>query len=109
MPEFCHVTVRNREGAESTLDVPTDISVSLMEVLKGEGYPIQATCGGMALCGTCHALILEGFNELPPRTEEELDMLDTLPETFANSRLCCQIRVQQLPEKIKLELAAIED
>lgn len=109
MPEFCHVTVVDREGVRTELDIPTDVSMSLMEVLKGEGYPIQATCGGMALCGTCHALILEGFDELSRRTEEELDMLDTLPETFDNSRLCCQIKVQQLPEKITLQLAAIED
>lgn len=109
MPEFCHVTVVDREGAHTSLDVPTDVSMNLMEVLKGEGYPIQATCGGMALCGTCHALVLDGFDELPKRTEEELDMLDTLPETFGNSRLCCQIKVQQLPEKITLQMAAIED
>lgn len=109
MPEFCRVTVLDREGVETELDVPTDVSMNLMEVLKGEGYPIQATCGGMALCGTCHALVLEGYDELPKRTEEELDMLDTLPETFDNSRLCCQIKVQQLPEKITVQLAAIED
>jgi len=109
MAEFCHVTVVDREGSRSALDVPTDVSMNLMEVLKGEGYPIQATCGGMALCGTCHALVLEGFDELPPRTHEELDMLDTLPETFDNSRLCCQISVQNLPEAITVELAAIED
>ena len=109
MPEFCHVTVIDREGKQSELDVPTDVSMNLMEVLKGEGYPIQATCGGMALCGTCHALVLEGLETLPPRTDEELDMLDTLPETFSNSRLCCQIKVPQLPEKITVQLAAIED
>jgi 2Fe-2S ferredoxin len=83
--------------------------MNLMEVLKGEGYPILATCGGMALCGTCHVLILEGFDHLPPRTDEELDMLDTLPETFDNSRLSCQIKVPALPEKITVQLAAIED
>ncbi len=109
MPEFCHVIVIDREGVKTELDVPTDISMNLMEVLKGEGYPIQATCGGMALCGTCHALVLEGFDQLSARTDEELDMLDTLPETFDNSRLCCQIKVQQLPESITVQLAAIED
>lgn len=109
MPEFCHVTVVDREGVQTELDVPTDVSLNLMEVLKGEGYPIQATCGGMALCGTCHALVLDGFDSLPKRTDAELDMLDTLPETFDNSRLCCQINVQELPEKITVQLAAIED
>lgn len=109
MAEFCHITVVDREGVESELDVPTDVSMNLMEVLKGEGYPIQATCGGMALCGTCHALILDGFDALPQRTDAELDMLDTLPHTYDNSRLCCQIHVPELPETLKLELAAIED
>lgn len=109
MPEFCHVTVVDREGIQTELDVPTDVSMNLMEVLKGEGYPILATCGGMALCGTCHALVLDGFDQLPARTDEELDMLDTLPETFANSRLCCQIKAVQLPVKITVQLAAIED
>lgn len=109
MPEFCHVTVVDREGIQTELDVPTDVSMNLMEVLKGEGYPILATCGGMALCGTCHALVLDGFDALPPRSDEELDMLDTLPETFPNSRLCCQIKAAQLPEKITVQLAAIED
>lgn len=109
MAEFCHITVVDREGTPSGLDVPTDVSMNLMEVLKGEGYPILATCGGMALCGTCHVRVLEGAEGLPGRTEEELDMLDTLPETFDNSRLCCQIHVQGLPEKITLQLAAIED
>lgn len=109
MAEFCHLTVVDREENRSELDIPTDVAMNLMEVLKGEGYPILATCGGMALCGTCHALILEGMDELPGRTDEELDMLDTLPETFSNSRLCCQIKVQQLPEKLTLQLAAIED
>lgn len=109
MPDFCHLTVIDREGVKSELNVPTDISMNLMEILKGEGYPILATCGGMALCGTCHVLVLEGFDQLPPRTYEELDMLDTLPETFDNSRLCCQIKVQQLPENLTVQLAAIED
>jgi hypothetical protein len=36
-------------------------------------------------------------------------MLDTLPETFDNSRLCCQIKAPALPEKITVQLAAIED
>jgi 2Fe-2S ferredoxin len=109
MPEFCHLTVIDREGVSSEMEVPTDVSVNLMEVLKGEGFPILATCGGMALCGTCHALILDGFDLLPPRTDEELDMLDILPETFDNSRLCCQIKASQLPERITVQLAAIED
>lgn len=109
MAEFCHITVIDRDGTQSELSVPTDISMNLMEVLKGEGYPIQATCGGMALCGTCHALIHEGFKNLGNRTDDELDMLDTLPATFENSRLCCQINVQDLPDTLTLELAAIED
>ena len=51
-----------------------------MEVLKASDYTILATCGGMALCATCHVQVLEGLDQLPPAQDAELDMLDTLPD-----------------------------
>lgn len=34
------------------MEIPLGVELSLMEVLKGEGYPIEAICGGMAICST---------------------------------------------------------
>ncbi|MXV15855.1 2Fe-2S iron-sulfur cluster-binding protein [Hufsiella ginkgonis] len=87
--------VRNETGGREPVEVPTDISLSLMEVLKGYDYPIMATCGGMALCATCHIRVVQGGEQLPPPGDAELDMLDTLPDAGPDSRLACQVRVHE--------------
>lgn len=86
------------------IEVPTDISLSLMEVLKGEGYPIQAACDGMALCATCHVEIKSGHDALPEAGTAELDMLDQLPMLYPTSRLSCQIRIGDITEDIQLRV-----
>jgi 2Fe-2S ferredoxin len=53
MKESIKVFVQHPDGKEDEVEIPLGVSLSLMEVLKGEGYPIEATCGGMALCATC--------------------------------------------------------
>ncbi len=90
-----HFTVEDRDGSRQELEIPEGISLSLMEVLKGSDYTILATCGGMALCATCHVQLLAGLDALPPAQDAELDMLDTLPDVDFDSRLSCQIRVNE--------------
>lgn len=85
------ISVLDAEGKETSLELPLDVSMNLMEVLKGEGYPVEAVCGGMALCATCRIRVLEGGEQLPPRNGAEEDMLDTLPDTEPEHRLACQI------------------
>jgi ferredoxin len=85
--------VTDRAGNIQTLELPTDINLSLMEVLKAAEYPIEATCGGMALCATCHIEIVKGSESLGDPKEVELDMIDTLPDATPRSRLACQIRL----------------
>jgi ferredoxin len=87
--------VTDRTGNVQTLELPTDINLSLMEVLKASEYPIEATCGGMALCATCHIEILKGSERLGDPKEVELDMIDTLPDATPRSRLACQIRLAE--------------
>lgn len=85
--------VEDRSGHVQEIEVPSDISLSLMEVLKASEYNILATCGGMALCATCHVVVEEGEEHLGEAGDTELDMLDTLPDAAFGSRLSCQIRV----------------
>jgi 2Fe-2S ferredoxin len=87
------ITVEDRNGERQDLEIPEGISLSLMEVLKGSDYNILATCGGMALCATCHVQVLEGLDKLPSPGDAELDMLDTLHDAGNDSRLACQLRV----------------
>jgi len=88
--------VAEENGDQTPITVPTDMGLSLMEVLKGNDYPILATCGGMALCATCHLELLEG--EANPPTDAELDMLDTLFNATDASRLGCQIKIAHLSD-----------
>ena len=85
--------VEDRDGTVRTVEVPEEISLSLMEVLKASEYHVLATCGGMALCATCHVEVEKGLENLGGPTDAELDMLDTLPDASSNSRLACQIRI----------------
>ena len=91
-------TIEDRTGERQPIDVPEGISLSLMEVLKASEYNILATCGGMALCATCHVQVLDGLDALLPAQDAELDMLDTLPDAESDSRLACQIRVDETLE-----------
>ena len=88
-----HFEVEDKNGNVQNVEVPEDISLSLMEVLKASDYAILATCGGMALCATCHVAVVKGEENLGAPNDAELDMLDTLPDAGFNSRLACQIRV----------------
>ena len=83
---------------------PTDMGLSLMELLKASDYPIQATCGGMALCATCHVEVLAG-PLLPEPGDDELDMLETLPMQHEGSRLSCQIRLTPHTDGLVVRLA----
>ncbi|GAB4031234.1 2Fe-2S iron-sulfur cluster-binding protein [Spirosoma jeollabukense] len=88
-------TIEDRNGERQPIEIPEGINLSLMEVLKASEYDILATCGGMALCATCHVQVLDGLDSLPAAQDAELDMLDTLPDANFDSRLACQIRVEE--------------
>jgi len=85
------IEVEDRDGQTKTIEVPTDVNLNLMEILKASSYEVLATCGGMALCATCHVEVLQGGNTLPEPSDQELDMLDTLPDADDKSRLACQL------------------
>src|SRR5690349_9999436 len=94
--------VQDAQGGRRVIEIPEDINLNLMEVLRACEYPIEATCGGMALCATCHVDVLEGLANLSSPTDAELDMLDTLPSTSKGSRLACQIKVDSRLENALL-------
>lgn len=88
-------TIEDRNGERQSIEAPDDMNLSLMEVLKASEYDILATCGGMALCATCHVQVLQGDDLLPQPSDMELDMLDTLPNATSHSRLACQLRISE--------------
>ena len=87
------IFVENADGTKTPLQAPTDMGLSLMEFLKANEYEILATCGGMALCATCHVSIVKGNESLAEISNDEYAMLDTLPNITDTSRLSCQIKL----------------
>lgn len=98
------IRVEEQDGKTADLQAPTDMGLSLMEFLKGNGYDILATCGGMALCATCHVSVLDGFETLPPISDDEYAILDTLPNITDTSRLSCQIRLAPEMEGLSVRI-----
>jgi 2Fe-2S ferredoxin len=56
-------------------------------------HGIEAECGGLLTCATCHVYVREPFlSKLPPAHADELGMLDfTASPRQPNSRLSCQL------------------
>jgi 2Fe-2S ferredoxin len=66
---------------------------SIMELLRAEGLPIEALCGGQGACATCHCYIDAAWrSRLPPPTQDELDLLAILETRNDASRLTCQLQ-----------------
>lgn len=98
------LTVIDRDDTAQEIEIPEEINLNLMEVLKASEYEILATCGGMALCATCHVQVLEGLDQLPEPEDQELDMLDTLPDAGSDSRLACQLKVNENLQGITVKI-----
>ena len=76
--------------------------VSLCQQLLDHGIDIEHACGMVAACTTCHVIVREGFNRLPPATDQEDDMLDKAWGLSATSRLACQVDAGQTDLTIEL-------
>lgn len=103
------IKVQDYSGDVQELEAPTDMGLSLMEFLKANEYPILATCGGMALCATCHIKVEKGFDALNEPGDDEMDQLDVLPNAEHNSRLACQLRLNPDMDGMMVRLAADEE
>ena len=77
-----------------------------MEVIRDWGLNIKAECGGACSCATCHVFVSEDWlDKLPPKSDDEEDMLDSAPDIQENSRLSCQILMSGELDGLKLTLA----
>ena len=108
MNDVIKVTVIDREGEEHELDAPTDMNMNLMEFCKALELPVEGTCGGMALCASCHSYIKTN-HELPEMSEDEEDMLDQAFFVEDNSRLGCQIKLVDELDGLVVKLAPVGD
>ena len=101
-----NITVVDREGTEHAIECPTDMNFNLMEICKASELPVEGTCGGMALCASCHVYV-ESEHELSEASEDEEDMLDQAFFVEDNSRLGCQIKIAKEIDGLKVTLAPV--
>ncbi|MEM1320855.1 MAG: 2Fe-2S iron-sulfur cluster-binding protein [Bacteroidota bacterium] len=100
------ITVIDREDQAHELDAPTDMNMNLMELCKAYELPVEGTCGGMALCSTCHVYI-QSEHDLPEAGDSEEDMLDQAFFVEDNSRLGCQLRLVDDMDGLIVKLAPV--
>ena len=105
MPDVS-ITIIDREGRAHPVEAPTDMSLNVMEVAKASELPVEGTCGGMALCASCHVYV-ETDTALPPPSGDEEDMLDQAFYVEDNSRLGCQLPISEEMEGMVVRLAPV--
>jgi ferredoxin-2, mitochondrial len=106
MENIINVTVIDREGKEHLLEAPTDMNMNMMELCKSYELPVEGTCGGMAMCATCHMYVLSD-HDLPAKSDDEEAMLDQAFFVKENSRLGCQIHLANELDGLKVRLAEV--
>lgn len=104
MDNTIKITIIDRKGNSHQHEAPTDMNMNLMEFCKAVELPVKGECGGMAMCATCQVYV-ESDHELPEQSDSELDMLDQAFYVEDNSRLGCQIQLNQAIDGLVIRLA----
>ncbi len=97
------------EPIHESLDVAT--RTNLLDALLAKQLNVLMSCGGKGMCATCHVHVLEGCDQLTPKTPRESRTLSYVTGVDERSRLACQCRVLgegvvvELPEGMYIEKA----
>jgi 2Fe-2S ferredoxin len=94
-------------GNAAPLQLQCKTGQSLMQAAVAANVNgIEADCGGLMTCATCHVHVREPYaGQLPPPGEEELGMLEfTASPRRPNSRLSCQIELTEALDGLTVDL-----
>ena len=103
------LVVTDKDGREVEVDARPGLSI--MENIRALPSSVEAVCGGLCACATCHVLIDAVWVErLPPRRYEERVMLAS-SRAFdpRRSRLSCQLVVSEELEGLRLTVAPTDE
>jgi 2Fe-2S ferredoxin len=100
-----HLTVVTRDGA--THEMEAEQGFSVMETIRDNGIDeLLALCGGCCSCATCHVYVDDAFMAaMGPVKGDEDDLLDSSEYRQANSRLSCQIVMNDALDGLKVTIA----
>ena len=86
------IIVTDREG--SVQEAEGESGLKLMEAIRDLDDSVDAICGGLCSCATCHVYVgSEWLGRLPAIEDDEEELLDSLENRQSNSRLSCQIEL----------------
>ena len=98
------IKVIDRNGTAHDIDGKE--GYTLMEAIRDAGLPIEAACGGCASCATCHVYVDNAWLSATGEREDlETDMLDLALEVQDNSRLSCQVSIDESLDGLVVTLA----
>ena len=102
------IYVTDQDGKEHALDAVEGWRV--MEIIREHGLPIKAECGGACACATCHVYVEdEWVDKLIEMRDDEEEMLDEAFDLEDNSRLSCQLIMNESLDGLKVKLAYYGD
>jgi 2Fe-2S ferredoxin len=99
------LVVTGKDGREVAVDARAGLSI--MENIRTLPHGVEAICGGMCACATCHVYVDPAWvGRLPRRSYEEQTMLEG-GASFdpQRSRLACQIVVRDAFDGLRLTVA----
>ena len=105
--EEISIKVTDRNGKSHVFDVPTNLSLNLMEACKANDLDVEGTCGGMAMCASCQCYI-NSKHILPLMEDDEEAMLSEAFNVTEKSRLGCQIAINEEIDGLEITIAPEE-
>ncbi|WP_037491487.1 2Fe-2S iron-sulfur cluster-binding protein [Sphingobium indicum] len=104
MPDRENIRVLFTLHQGETIEVSALPGQSIRQVaLDNDVLGIVGECGGSGACGTCHAYVGGQWTErLSPPSEDEQEMLEYVLEPKPNSRLTCQIIVEEAIDGLEI-------
>lgn len=100
------LTFVQANGAERTIE---DVAPgeSMMEIGRLNGVEgILGDCGGSCACATCHVYVDPQWQDRVGKADDvEVSTLDMAMHVQANSRLCCQIKMRQELDGVRVTVA----
>lgn len=102
------ITVIDQDGTAHELEAVEGWRV--MEIIRDYGLPIKAECGGACSCATCHVYVDAAWTDkIPAMRADEEEMLDQAFDVRDNSRLSCQIILDEAMDGLTVTLAKNPD
>ena len=100
------IFIHDRDGIAHELLAPTDMNMNLRELILGADLATEdtfGTCGGDLMCASCQCYI-ETDHELKELSDDEDYMLDDAQDRQDNSRLSCQLFLNEEMDGLRVSI-----